>query len=62
MLRWEAVVGRLTESPPSEVASRIRRLAAGVTDPADAAKIEHYADKVERETKRIRNKPLFRSD
>jgi hypothetical protein len=44
--------------PPEDVAARIRKLAAGVSDPADAATIEGYARQLEREAA-AKNRAVF---
>ena len=54
-MRVEFSVQSLKEDSPSRVADRIRKLAAGVTDPADVAAIESYARAVENEARRAQS-------
>jgi hypothetical protein len=42
----------LAHSAPEEVAKRLRALAAGLTNPADIAAVNKYADELERASKR----------
>ena len=46
----------LPHSPPAEVAKRLRSLTAGLTDAADIAAVNTYADELERKERA----PLFR--
>jgi hypothetical protein len=44
----------LKEAPPEEVARRMCDLAAGLTNPEDAAAAEAYAEELERAAERFR--------
>ncbi len=54
----------LAHSPPEEVAKRLRALAAGLTNPADIAAVNKYADELERaaEAERSRSKKGKKQD
>lgn len=41
----------LPHASPEEVAKRLRALADGLTDPADIAAVNKYADELERQTR-----------
>ncbi len=46
----------LDHSPPEEVAKRLRTLAAGLTNSADIAAVNKYADELERADKAERSR------